>query len=134
MNGMVRVFAGLALALAIFPGTVFPQGVTGSISGNVTDSSGGRMARASVRAVNELTGEKRETTTDEAGSYLFPSLPGGQYRVEAELTGFRRSSVQGLQLNVNQNARVDIKLEVGAISQEVKVSGAPPLVDTREAQ
>jgi len=83
---------------------------------------------------NELTGEKRENTTDDSGTFLFPGLPAGRYRIEAEMQGFKKSSVQGIQLNINQNARVDITLSVGEVNQEVQVTASAPLVDTREVQ
>ncbi len=132
---MNRITLGsFALLLTALHGMVFAQGVTGTIAGNVADSSGGRLAEALVRVVNELTDEKREKTTDATGDYLFPNLPTGRYRIEVELMGFRKFTQQGIQLNVNQNARVDIKLELGALSQEIRVTGGAPLVDTREVQ
>jgi len=123
-----------ALLIATLPGIVYAQGVTGTIAGTVSDVSGGRLAQAQVRVVNELTGEQRKDFANSTGDYLFPNLPIGRYRVEAEMAGFRKFIQQGIQLSVNQNARVDLKLEVGALSQEVKVTGGAPLVDTREVQ
>ena len=129
------VVFGLIYLLLMNIGTpLFSQGVTGTISGVLTDSSGARVAGAAVRVTNELTGEKRENTTDDSGAYLFPGLPSGRYRLEAEMQGFKKSSVQGVQLNINQNARIDIALSVGEVSQEVQVTGSAPLVDTREVQ
>ena len=123
----------LAFFLAMATGA-YAQGVTGTIAGTVTDASGGRLAQARIRVTNDLTGEERKDTTNDAGDYLVPNLPIGRYSVEAEMAGFRKFTQQGIQLNVNQNARVDIKLEVGALNQEVKVTGGAPLVDTREVQ
>lgn len=123
-----------ALLLTTLPGVIYAQGVTATISGTVTDASGGRLAQAQVRVVNELTGEQRQDKTNATGDYLFLNLPIGRYSVQAEVQGFRKFTQQGVQLSVNQNGRVDIRLEVGALSQEVMVSGGAPLVDTREVQ
>src|SRR5437868_14519864 len=108
----------LALLLTTFTGILYAQGVTGTIAGTLTDPSGGRLAQATVRVVNELTGEQRSDTTNSAGDYIFPNLATGQYSVQAEATGFRKFTRQGIRLNVNQNARVDIQMEVGSLSQE----------------
>jgi hypothetical protein len=111
---MNRITVGaFTLMLMALPGAVYAQGVTGTIAGNVTDISGGSLAQTMVRVLNEQTSEQRSHTTDAGGDYLFTNLPAGRYRVEAELAGFRKFTQEGIQLNVNQNARVDIKLEVG---------------------
>ncbi len=110
------------------------QGVTGTISGVLTDASGASVAQALVRAVNEETGAITTSRTDETGAYVFPVLPAGAYRVESEVAGFKRSTTRTIRLTVNQNARVDMKLEVGATTQEVTVTSSVPLVDTREVQ
>jgi hypothetical protein len=114
--------------------TVYGQAVTGTIFGNVSDSSGGVVASAVVRAVNTDTTETRSTTSDPQGAYLFPALPAGRYRVETEVTGFKKVVRDSVGLGVNQNARVDLALEVGSVTQEVHVREDAPLVDTREAQ
>lgn len=123
-----------ALVFATLPGILYAQGVTGTIAGTVSDASGGRLTQAQVRVINELTGEQRKDLTNATGDYLFSNLPTGRYSVQAEVEGFRKFTLEGIRLNVNQNARVDIKLEVGSVNQEVRVTGETPLVDTREVQ
>ena len=114
--------------------SLFGQAVTGTISGNVADPSGGVLSNATVRAINADTSETRNAVTDAQGSYLFPTLVPGRYRIETEANGFKRSVREGISLGVNQNARVDFTLEVGSLTQEVHVAADAPLVDTREAQ
>ncbi|MFB3825179.1 MAG: carboxypeptidase regulatory-like domain-containing protein [Bryobacteraceae bacterium] len=126
------LFAACVLA---FPcQTALAQGVTGAILGAVSDPSGARIAGAAVTATNTLTGETRTATANEAGDYLFPVLPVGQYRIEVERQGFKKFVREGIALSVNRNARVDAVLEIGEVSQEVKVVGDVPLVDTRTVQ
>ncbi len=110
------------------------QTVTGTILGTVTDSTGARVPGATVRAIDTLTGEARSTNANHDGDYMFPALPVGQYRIETEAGGFKKFVRQGIALNVNQNARVDARLEVGQVTEEILVTGEAPQVDTRQVQ
>src|SRR5579864_1575708 len=118
--GMLRTLATLALILAAHV-CMRAQLVTGTLLGTVADPSGAVSAGASVTAVNTLTAEKHSTTTNAQGDYLISSLPVGPYRVEVEAPGFKKYVREGITLDVNQNARVDAKLEIGAVTQEVRV-------------
>lgn len=120
--------------LIVLAGSAFGQAVTGSIFGNVSDSTGAAVPNVTVHAVNTGTSETHSTTADAQGGYLFPALRAGQYRVEVEASGFKKVVHDGIGLGVNQNARLDLRLEVGSLNQEIRVTGDAPLVDTREAQ
>ena len=114
----------LLFAISVVTGlSLFGQAVTGTNSGNVTDPSGGVLSNATVRAINSDTSETSNAVTDGQGSYLFPTLVPGRYRIETEASGFKRSVRDGIRLGVNQNARVDLTLEVGSLTQEVHVAG-----------
>src|SRR5688572_13074776 len=91
----------------------------GEITGQVTDASGALVAGATVTATNTATSGNRITTSNEAGIYSFPSLQPGQYIVKVEAKGFRAVSRTGIELQVQQTARVDFSLEVGAVSELV---------------
>ena len=123
----------ILICLGVLP-SAYGQAVTGTIFGSVSDASGGMVAGATIRAVNMETGGIHSATTDAQGAYLFPSLPVGRYRVEAEASGFKRVLREGISVALNQNARVDFALEAGSLMQEVRVSEDAPLVDTRQAQ
>src|SRR5215471_5584268 len=110
------------------------QTVTGSILGTVSDTSGSRIAGAAVTAIHELTQERHASTTNGFGDYLIIALPVGAYRVEVEAQGFKKFVHQGVALEINQNARVDAKLELGAVTQEVVVQGNVATVDTHQVQ
>ena len=114
--------AGWLLAIVI-PTQTQAQTVTGTILGTVSDTSGARIAGIAVTAVNDLTQEKRTATTNGMGDYLVNALPVGSYRVEVESQGFKKYVHRGVVLEINQNARVDVKLELGAVTQEVEVQG-----------
>src|SRR6266487_1600666 len=125
MNCVIIAILLLTSAVALLA-----QTATGTIFGTVTDSTGGVVPGANVKAANILTGEIKTSWTDPAGSYLFPSLPVGEYRVEVEAAGFMKFIREGILLNVNRNARADAALQVGQVTEQLRVVGDAPVVDT----
>lgn len=113
---------------------VMAQGV-GAIGGTVTDSSGGVLPGVTVTLNNAqgTVGGRQVTTTDERGAYQFPRLVPGTYSVKGELQGFRPTEQRELIVNADITARADLKLEIGALSEGVTVSGEAPLLDTSNA-
>lgn len=129
-------YALLTLALGLF-GTASPLlgDVTGTILGTVIDPSGGGVPGAVVRLSNANTGLTRTTTTDSAGGYEFLAVPVGEgYVVEVEKTGFAKSVQSGLKLLVNQKFRADFKLELGSLTQTVRVSAQVVQVEATSTQ
>ena len=96
----------LLLSLLIAP-TLQAQVVNATLTGTVKDSSGAVIASAKVVATNVGTNLTHETVTDAQGNYRLPSLPPGQYKVQAELQGFKTSVISGITLQVAQQARVE---------------------------
>ncbi len=105
----------------------------GSIKGYVRDISGAIVPDAIVTLVNEKTGVQVKTLTDSAGLYQFLELNPGNYKVSAVMKGFRTTEVKGLVLLVDQIFSLDLRLEVGDVSQAVEVSGAVELLQTENA-
>ncbi len=125
-----QVLVGLAL-LATLP--ALAQVTNGTILGTVADPGGGVIAKATVLATNDATRETFTSTTDDGGSFIFPLLPvTGTYSISTEVAGFKKFIQPGIILRINANARVDIKLQVGQLSQSVEVTGQPPQLDTEE--
>jgi len=89
---------------------------TATITGQALDASGAAIPGARVVARNVETGIERATLTAETGDYTFPLLPIGTYEVRADKEGFKRYIQSGLVLQVDQRARVDFQLQVGAAS------------------
>src|SRR5690349_10043378 len=98
------------------------QTTTGTLFGVARDSSGGAVAGVAVTATQVDTSFTRRTTTDETGEFLLTNLPVGQYSLVAEKAGFRRVSQDGIRIEVNQNARVDVTLSVGQVSESISVT------------
>lgn len=135
LKGILHLFffAGL-LVFDVAGIPLMAQAVTGTIHGSAIDPSGAGVPGATVRATNTLTGEVHTRITDEVGDYLFPAVPVGQYRLEAEMIGFKKFVREGITLSVNRNARVDVTFEIGEFSEESRVMGDVPLVDTYQVQ
>src|SRR3982074_1907141 len=98
------------------------QTTTASLLGVVRDKTGSAIPDAQVTAQNVLTSLARATVTDESGAYLITNLPVGEYTIIAQKQGFARFVQKGITLEVDQNARVDIALAVGDVTQSVTVT------------
>src|SRR5579871_1623561 len=105
----------------------------GQVTGLVTDPSGGVIVGATVTITNSLTNVARTTTTNSDGNYAFPALQPDVYNVKAEMAGFKTEVRKDVELQVEQIARIDFRLEIGATSQTVEVSGGAPLLNTETA-
>jgi len=75
-------------------------------------------------ASREHQSGSKQTTTDQTGEFLFPLLPVGEYRITVEQSGFKRYEQIGLLLQVNDNVKVDVRLEVGELSTSVTVEAS----------
>ncbi len=106
---------------------------TASLTGLVTDPSGASLPNASVTVKNKATTVASSTTTDSSGYYSFASLIVGAYTLEVELQGFKKAVHENVNLEVGQKARLDFSLDVGAVTETVSVSAAPPTLSIQEA-
>jgi hypothetical protein len=131
----IRLRSALIAALLVFVGfglsarPGFAQ-TTGTILGNVTDSSGAVVPGAKVTAVSDQQGLTRSTTTNGTGSYTLVQIPLGTYTVTVEASGFKRFASTTVAVDADQNVRVDASLHPGQVTAEVTVTSAPPQVDT----
>ena len=106
---------------------------TAQIGGTVRDQSGAVLPGVEVTATETETSLARKTITNETGSYIFPNLPVGPYRLEAALTGFRTFVQTGIVLQVNSNPIINPVLEVGQVAEQVQVEANATQVETRSA-
>jgi len=104
------------------------QSTYGTVTGSVTDASGGAVADAQVTLTNQGTSEKRTQSTGSDGLYTFVNLFAGKYKVDAEKTGFKRTSRTDIVVEVQQTSRIDLTMQVGAVNQVVEVTGETPLL------
>src|SRR5450432_3590484 len=108
----------------------FGQGSTSRLVGVVSDPSGAAVANAAVHLSNQGTGTTFATSTTNSGGYEFESIQPGQYRVTVEAPGFRKFDSPNNAVTIGQPATVNVKLEVGSVSDSVEVSGAAQAVQT----
>ncbi len=112
----------LILMVVLLVGSAGAQSTVGTIVGTVTDQSGAVLVGVKVTVTNTDTGITRTVNTDDTGNYKVLRLLPGSYSVAAETAGFKKAAVTGIVLQVNQEARYDIRMEVGEVTQEVSVS------------
>ena len=105
------------------------QLTTGGIVGVVSDPSGSRVPDVAVTVTEVGTATTTAVTTDSSGNYSFPTLKIGQYAVTFQKTGFQRVVQSNLVLEIGRVIRLDTVLKVGAVTQTVEVTDAPPLLE-----
>ncbi|MDX2029207.1 MAG: carboxypeptidase-like regulatory domain-containing protein [Blastocatellia bacterium] len=116
----------LAIILALTLGVAAQT--QGEITGVIMDSGGAAVSGAVVSVTNRGTNATRQTTTNSEGVYSFPALQPGLYSLKVEQAGFKTALRDGLTLEVQQTARIDLTLEVGAVGETVTVTGGTPLL------
>ena len=109
-------------------------GITGSISGLVTDPSGAVVVDAQVTAIETQTGIRRETVTDSKGFYDFPTLPIGIYEVEVHAGGFKSFHQTNITIDANSVIKVDVTLQVGTATENIEVRSDAVQVETQSTQ
>ncbi|MBI3678981.1 MAG: TonB-dependent receptor [Acidobacteria bacterium] len=125
LQWLALLLAGCAALMA--------QSELASLSGTVTDPTGAVIPRVTVTAIHEGTNQPASAVTNESGRYTIPSLRPGVYRVSAELSGFQTSVSTGVTLQVNQQARLDIGMKIGEVSERVTVTSEAALLETESS-
>ena len=114
--------AAMTVALLLAAGSGFAQSTTGSFQGTITDPSGSALPGVAIVITNTATGLTRSTVTNQSGNYDASLLPPGTYNLTAELTGFQKVQRNGVALPINQNKRVDFRLELSTVQESVQVT------------
>ncbi len=122
-----------SLFLSLASGTLHAQAIGGGqIQGTVTDETGSAVSGATVEAVQTESGLHRIVTSGADGGYNLPSLPVGPYTIKVTATGFSPYDQSGIVIQVGNELRVDVKLQVGGVSQTVQVQAAASMVQTED--
>ncbi|MBI2687322.1 MAG: TonB-dependent receptor [Acidobacteria bacterium] len=119
----------LATLLALFSLSAYTQTATGTITGSITDSTGAAVANAKVLITNTGTNARVETTTNHEGNYTAPLLPPGAYSINVTASGFKATDQAGIILQVQQQARVNITLQVGSMAESITIQGDAAVVE-----
>jgi hypothetical protein len=133
----VRAYACLilaALCLLLVPNRyAFGQVDEGSITGTVLDATGAVIPNALVTLVNTDQGITQQTRTNSSGGYTFSPVRIGHYTVSASAKGFAKTTQQNLEVAIAQTLMVNIQLKLGAETETITVTSAPPMMQTEEA-
>lgn len=113
--------------------TAQAQTIAGSISGSVTDSTGAAVPDVAITVTDVDRSVSFKGASNDTGFYLVSPVPPGRYRIEAERTGFRRFVIESFPIATQQKAGVDIRLDVGAVTESVTVSSSAQLIETTTA-
>ena len=105
---------------------------TGQVAGQVLDPQGAIVVGAKVTLTSD-TGIRREAMTGEDGRFAFPLLPPGVYRLELEVAGFKTVTVEGVVAKITETTTTDLKLELAARTESVKIEAVESLVHTDSA-
>ena len=134
-SGFVSLARAVSLCalLTLCAGTGFAQAVNNAgTSGQVIDPTGAAVVGATVKMTETEKGVPHTTTTDSDGRYTFPNLPVGPYRLDATMTGFKTYTQSGIVLQVGDRSTIDIKLDVGAVSENVEVTAGAAMVQQEQ--
>ena len=124
------------LCLVVLPllfSSLFAQTDTSSISGRVTDSQNAAVKGAQIHLRNAARGAERKAESDASGEYVFTLIPPGSYDIEVGAAGFRTFHDTGFPVDVASPAHLDIKLEVGAVTESVNVAAEVSMLNTDTA-
>ncbi|MGH9662585.1 MAG: carboxypeptidase regulatory-like domain-containing protein [Bryobacteraceae bacterium] len=125
-----RNISGLCLSVCLLAVSAAAQTITGAIGGTVTDASGAVVPNVKVTATNVATNLIYNSQSNAAGIYNLLFLPIGDYNVSAESSGFKKLVLGPFKLETAQTARVDIKMEVGEVTQSVEIRDVAPILQT----
>src|SRR5271155_3259486 len=118
----------LCFAAMLLGSPLAAQSTFGSISGTVADTSGAAVPDAQVTLTSAASGAKQTYTTGGDGLYSFVNLNPGEYRLDVEKAGFKHVKRESVVVQVQQAVRIDVAMEVGAVSQTVEVTAETPLL------
>src|SRR5262245_3475683 len=126
--------AGFALAaICMLPALVHAQELRGKITGRVTDSSGAVVPGATVKVTDLARAATSTFTTNEDGLFDAPYLLPGLYQVAVELAGFKKALQDKVEVAINETRTVNIKLDVGAVTETVTVTATASLLTLADA-
>jgi hypothetical protein len=119
----------LGFSLFIAAGASYAQDTNASLSGTVSDPTSAAIPGANLTLINEATGFESKFISDSSGEYTFRNLTPGKYDLSVSANGFKSSNQKGIELAVNQSARVDVHLPIGSAADTVTVNSDASLIN-----
>jgi trimeric autotransporter adhesin len=132
MRFRAALLCGAFLAVVISATSALGQGFQGGLRGSIKDA-GGVVPGVEVTLTNERTNISRSTVTNERGEYVFTNVDPGSYMLKAVLTGYKTIERKEIPIGTQQFITLDLTMEVGAIEENITVTGQSPIIDTSNA-
>jgi hypothetical protein len=126
---MSQSFRTLILVLIVCV-SLLAQADRGSVAGTISDTTGAVVPGISLTLRNAATNLTYSAASNENGGYSFQNLPIGNYSLSAEVKGFQRQEVKGIEVQVNQQAKIDLVMRIGDVTQTVQVDAAAAMIQT----
>ena len=117
----------------LFCALLCAQEFRGTFSGNVTDAQGAAVAKVTIAVTETRTGTRSQTLTSDSGAYAIPFLAPGEYEIVAEAPGFKKFVRAGVSLGMGEHPVIDIRMDVGAVTEAVTVTADSPLIEAASA-
>src|SRR5690242_3681075 len=130
---MMRPVSAL-LCCCVLTVVAFAQNDRGTITGEISDQGNAVVPSAIIVAKNTDTGVESKTVASGTGNYTIPSLPAGRYVLTVEAPGFKKAVHSDIEVQVAQTARIDVKLQVGSVSDTVTVTTEAPMLKTESGE
>ena len=133
---MKRITIIISVVVLLVPGWAAAQELTGRITGLVTDEQGAVIPGASISATHTATNTVYQATTGAVGKFTIPNVRLGLYDIAVEFTGFRRTIVQGVLVEVGGTADINVVMQIGTLAEEIVVEGSASqeIINTVDAE
>lgn len=131
--GFIAIFSACISVQVLFAQDLFAQAISATISGVIKDQSDAVLPGVTITVTNIDTGISHTVVTGDTGSYKVPGLAPGNYKIQAALAGFKTEIRTGITLAVNQEAVINLTLQVGEISEQITVAEQAPLIESTNA-
>ncbi len=128
-----QAFLCLWAALFVLSPRASAQAISAELMGAVQDASGASIPKATVTATDVATGERHTTQSNQNGDYFLGHLSPSSYTLTVQANGFRTLTQSGITLQINQQAKMNVVLEVGSSTETIEVTAAPPLLETQSS-
>jgi trimeric autotransporter adhesin len=123
----------VCVALCAATATAHAQSYYGSLRGAVLDPNGGAVANSKITMTDQATGEARSALSTSSGEFVYSEVVPATYSIAVEAPGFKKFERKGINVGTQQQISIDVKLEVGQVSESVQVTEEAPLVETANA-
>jgi len=127
-------FFAFLLFFALIASSAFSQQQTGTIRGVITDQDGNPLPGVTVTVTSEAIMGTQSYVSTETGSFRFPALPPGTYKLTAEMTGFKTYTRENIIVRVGMTVTIDFAMEVATVEEEITVTAASPVVDVQSTK